>query len=232
MALLIGVFWFALAKGVDKAIKEPAASFLSSSDSLASQPHDYKQEPLTGSNKQDHRPGKTQQTTNEGGDWVDAERFTARQGEVCIAVTLARVGRIPLAQFREEGTSKENLLAIDVRISNSGQTHKIDYRTWGHDGFDLLGSRSPQLHDNFKNRYRGISFGFGTEVVGQVKDEAIYPGKWLDDVLVFERPLENIQYLRLELPASAFGGKGAIRFQIPARLITKDPNAEKWWWRK
>ena len=41
------------------------------------------------------------------------------------------------------------------------------------------------------------------------------------DVLVFEEPLANADSLRLELPASAFGGTEAVRFEIPKSVIVR-----------
>ena len=44
---------------------------------------------------------------------------------------------------------------------------------------------------------------------------SIYPQNEHRDLVVFELPVENIQWLRLELPASNFGGSGMLRFEIP-----------------
>jgi hypothetical protein len=40
-------------------------------------------------------------------------------------------------------------------------------------------------------------------------------------VVVFEGPVARAEYLRPELPASAFGGTGKLRFQIPKSMIEK-----------
>jgi hypothetical protein len=50
---------------------------------------------------------------------------------------------------------------------------------------------------------------------------SIWPGKSVEDVVVFEEPVVRAEYLRLELPASAFGGTGKLRFQIPTEMIEK-----------
>jgi hypothetical protein len=49
--------------------------------------------------------------------------------------------------------------------------------------------------------------------------ETIGPGGSFTETLVFERPSENAIYLKLELPAAAFGGTGPLNFEIPQRLI-------------
>jgi hypothetical protein len=79
----------------------------------------------------------------------------------------------------------------------------------------------PRLTDNLGNRYKRITFGLGTTVVGRVNQESIHPGKTVDDVLVFEEPLANADVLRLGLPASAFGGTGEIKFEIPKSMIRR-----------
>ena len=76
-----------------------------------------------------------------------------------------------------------------------------------------------RLTDNFKNTYKRVNFGLLAEVKGQIKSESIYPGKTVNDLLVFEVPLKNVQYLRLELPAENIGGSGKLRFQIPQSKI-------------
>ncbi len=42
-------------------------------------------------------------------------------------------------------------------------------------------------------------------------------------MLVFERPVDAAEYLRLELPASVVGEKGVLRFQIPKKMIGAEP---------
>jgi hypothetical protein len=77
-----------------------------------------------------------------------------------------------------------------------------------------------ELTDDKGNRYKAINFGFGSSVIGQVTgSESIYPGKSLDDVLVFESPIERAQSLRLELPAENIGKSGKIVFRIPRSMI-------------
>ena len=47
--------------------------------------------------------------------------------------------------------------------------------------------------------------------------QIIQRGGAIDDVITFEASQVDVGFLRLELPASAFGGKGQLRFQIDAR---------------
>jgi hypothetical protein len=78
------------------------------------------------------------------------------------------------------------------------------------------------LEDNFGNTYKRINFGFSSNPVGAVeRSESIYPNKSVSDVLVFEMPIDTIEYLRLELPAKNFGGTGMLRLEIPKQMIAR-----------
>ncbi len=84
------------------------------------------------------------------------------------------------------------------------------------------GRYAASLTDNFGNPYKRLSLDPGSQVPGQISSAtSIYPGKRLEDLLVFEPPIENLQFLRLELPAAAFGGTGTLRLQIPKTMIRR-----------
>jgi hypothetical protein len=118
----------------------------------------------------------------------------------------------------EEGESQNALCQIGLRITNRGATSKIDYQGW--QGNNIFSSYA-QLTDDIGNRYKRIDFGFATKVVGQVKSDSIYPGKSLEEALVFEAPVEAAKYLNLELPAKNIGEKGTIRLRIPRTFSSK-----------
>ena len=46
---------------------------------------------------------------------------------------------------------------------------------------------------------------------GRIDSTSIYPGKSLTDVLIFEPPVRDIQYLNLELPGKNVGVDGCDR---------------------
>jgi hypothetical protein len=64
------------------------------------------------------------------------------------------------------------------------------------------------------NHYKAVGFGFGSDIVGQIKSESIYPGQSVDDLLIFEVQVGAAKYLKLELPASNVGETGTIRLRI------------------
>ncbi len=116
-------------------------------------------------------------------------------------------------------TSKEKLLMITLKIENTDVNRKIEYRGWGR-SIGVIDSDAATLTDNFDNRYKRITFGFGDRIDGQISSESIYPAMSITDVLVFEAPVRNAEYLNLELPASAFSGNGTLRLRIPISMMT------------
>ena len=142
-------------------------------------------------------------------EWLDAQK-PVRKGNVQIELTRVLVGKIPLKSVGDQtGQSTDVLCQISLRITNRASASKIDYVGWQGNSF----SSNAKLTDDVGNRYKGINFGFGTEVVGQVKSESIYPGKSLEDILVFEAPVDAAKYLNLELPGGNVGEE-EIRFRL------------------
>ena len=117
--------------------------------------------------------------------------------------------------------SEDNLLMLKLNLLNTNPTKKVEYNSWS--GKDISFDRDyASLRDNFDNSYKRISFGLGSYPVGAVERvEFIYPNKSVTDVLVFEVPLDTMEYLRLELPAENFGGTGMLRLQIPKAMIKR-----------
>jgi predicted RNA-binding Zn-ribbon protein involved in translation (DUF1610 family) len=107
-----------------------------------------------------------------------------------------------------------NCFQVAIRVTNRSKTRKIDYRTWA-DRF----LNTATVKDEFGNYYRGVSLPWNKEFVGRTEDEAILPGKFVDDVLVFEQPLEQAKTLVLTLPLSNVGLKDEIAFTIPISAI-------------
>ena len=88
----------------------------------------------------------------------------------------------------------------------------------------VAGKNAATLTDNFGNPYKPfkVNVALGEEIPGQISAEtSIYPEKNIEDLLVFEPPLENIEFLRLELPAAACGMTGTLHLQIPKSMIRR-----------
>jgi DNA-directed RNA polymerase subunit RPC12/RpoP len=158
-----------------------------------------------------------QQATPE---WASA-RDAVQQGDVRVQVTTVRVDFALVKSLGSASKSKEKLLLIGLRMENLSDSKKIDFRGFAGDHFDFSSNSSASLKDNFENVYKRISFGGVADIEGQVNSASVYPGKPINDLLVFEPPIDKASSLRLELPASAFGGEGRLRIEIPADMIVR-----------
>ena len=136
-----------------------------------------------------------------------------------LRLTSCRIGTVALKDISgDQGVSKEKLLSLGISLTNLSETSKMTYQTWAGSGFSISKDHAT-VTDNFGNVYRRIDFGFSNDVIGSTKTGSIYPGKSLTDVLIFEKPIDRIENLRLELPASNFGGTGTVYVEIPKSLI-------------
>jgi len=148
--------------------------------------------------------------------WTKSD--TVRKGDVQISVIelFARYG--PVYGPGPEGfvVTKPAGLTMTVNVKNLSSTKKMDFTTWR-----VKPSSSNKdyasLSDSSGNSYKQIVLESVLQDTGD--DASIYPGKSFDDLIMFQVPVDNIQWLHLELPAANFGGWGTLRFEIPASRI-------------
>lgn len=140
-------------------------------------------------------------------------------------VNVARpmIGHVSLHLGDSLEASKEPLLKIALSIESKNQNRKLDYKGWGPKYG--LAKNPAYVRDEFGNRYKPLSFGLLT-VDGQVMHtQAVYPGKPLQERLVFERPIDAAQFLILELPGEAMGVVG--RFEAVMYAPGREPEVKK-----
>jgi hypothetical protein len=164
----------------------------------------------------------TEPSTNQEAQYIDASQRSAQQGNVRVSVTEVRVGRVDLVGFGGKGLSEHEQLQIKVLVKNLSNTKIVAFSRW--QGCDLFRTDHVPLHDDFGNSYRNMVSGiFGSWVAEKEKDAGInndiYPGMQVEDLLVFNPPVEGIKYLRLTLEAENFGGEGTLKFHIPVSMI-------------
>jgi hypothetical protein len=148
--------------------------------------------------------------------WFDISRNPYQVDDVRLRLGHVIVGRVQQVLI-ERSETPDDCLGVQLRIENIGKTRKIDYRGWA-----TSAASSIRLHDNFGNPYRRREPDLLSTFVGQVREPtAIHPGEHVDDLLVFEKPIPKISYLRLELPAAALGGTGTFRLHIPGSVIRR-----------
>jgi len=163
-------------------------------------------------------PGPPQPTEQ----WISATNVI-RQEHVQVRITSVNVRRVGVKDmFGDLHLSKEAHLVIKIEIANLSMGKKIDFSTWRGGYFNFGFDKDfASLTDDNDNTYRRINFGVSTVPVHSVDRESIYPREFIEDVLVYEVPVDAAKWLRIELPASNFNGDGTLRFQIPASMIKK-----------
>ncbi|MCX7013853.1 MAG: hypothetical protein NTW86_15100 [Candidatus Sumerlaeota bacterium] len=156
--------------------------------------------------------------TEEVAEWARVPS-AVRQGEIQVRVKSARLGKIPLKDlFGESTRSTEDLLSVALEVTNSSKTKKINFLSWRGQDF-AFGRDFAVLTDDSNNVYKRITFGATTQIVGSADRQSVYPGKSIADILVFEKPIDNLKWLHLEIPAGNVGGEGMFRFEIPGNMI-------------
>jgi hypothetical protein len=155
--------------------------------------------------------------------WIDAERAAGRIADIRVRVVSVIYDHVRGNQLGTIGQSKKKCLIVRLNIENLSPTKKHSYHLWGdRTSLGIGGERfHATLKDEFGNSYLPIEFGLFTEVGGQQRSGvSIYPGKPLEDVLVFEEPVGKAKVLKLELPGGALDKPGSYRFRIPISMVT------------
>lgn len=148
------------------------------------------------------------------GEWVDAGKEGVQQGDVRVRLLSAAVR--PIEVRGPDGSprlSKEKYLVLRLRLQNLGFTRKVEFDSWAAPA--TAERPAPTLKDNQGKNYR-LKPAPGATAPGRVP---LAPSKTVEDLLLFEAPPATVEYLRLELPAEAFGGSGPLRLQLPRALI-------------
>jgi predicted Zn finger-like uncharacterized protein len=203
VALVIGLVWLGLIGAFSTAVDEVAKHKNATAQVAEAKPP----------------PANTPRPEQAKQEWINAQDHTAVQGDVRVGITSAVVDFVQLNDITGRANSKERLLILRVRLENQSDTRKVEYQGWGHTTLFDLKEKTPVLKDNFGNAHHRARWQLGVTVPGQVVAKSIRPKETLDDVLIFDRPVDKAEFLRLELPASAFGGTGWLRFQIPKEMI-------------
>jgi len=166
--------------------------------------------------------------TDDDVKWTDAAAGTAQCGDVTIKIVSAVIGRVPLVSQVKESTSKDPALMITVELQNSGKKGKVAYKSWS---LGMSSGGSPKLTDNVARSYPMRSKGAygGYLVRGQLNDAPIEPSGTIEDILVFQRPINDgkVKVLRLTLPAAAFSEKGSVNFEIPIEMLKEGDETGK-----
>src|SRR5438874_4500931 len=152
------------------------------------------------------------------GEWVDASANAVQMNDLRVRVLGVRSGNVELESQGKQTFSTEKYLAIRLAVSLEGIVfQQIPYAPWA-DAANAPSKHSPILTDNLERPYPQKTFA-GRKIVGRADRNFLTPGRLVNEVLIFPVPPAKVEYLRLKLPASAFGGAGEFRFQIPRSMV-------------
>jgi hypothetical protein len=151
-------------------------------------------------------------------EWVDASKGAAQFDDLWLRLTSVTVEPVELASAPQKRLTTEKWLIVRVQATNNGVRRRIDYESWA-DTSTAPSRHVPILRDSGGRTFRQKTFLSDVLPVGQLRHGVLLPGKWIDDVLVFELPGERFDWLRLELPLSAFGEEGKVQWLIPRRMV-------------
>jgi hypothetical protein len=201
VVLLAGVLWFrpfgAVFKRIDSAANQTDSDHVANAAGMAHSKRD-------------------QSSAGKEAAWAEASKGPVQHGGVGVQLAAVTVRNIKIKDLLgEESVPATKYLTISIHLLNTNATHKIDFLGWS-----AVEGPGAVLEDDSGKRYQPLCLGPGVEILGQVRMAiSLDPGKALEDLLVFEPPRNEIHFLRLELPAAAFGDTGSLRFQIPKEMI-------------
>lgn len=164
------------------------------------------------------RPGRLTLTT------FAARKPLAVLGHLEVRLVDYGLGPVKLNRLGDKTESKEPLLWLRLAIENKSETKKADYRTWR--GRLITVEKDFAIaRDSFDNRLKRIDFGIGTKITGACDDEeSIYPGKTVQDMLVFEAPVKRAASVRFALPRGNLGEEGeSIEVELAVEDLTPPP---------
>ena len=163
--------------------------------------------------------------------WTDTSK-SALIDEVRVKIERVQYGAI-LAKDENNVVQKSassNYLQVYLIIENTGREGAISYKSWYGSEFEVSGQKfAATLRDDTGQTYPMMTFGDVSRIAGHVDTATLATNntgdnqRFANDVVVYELPEtldpSSHKFYRLEMPAAAFGGRGAVRFQIPAESI-------------
>jgi hypothetical protein len=114
------------------------------------------------------------------------------------------------------GTTKtiKGFLIITLKIENLSPNEELRYSGWSARSAAI--DQAATLKDDRDVVVKQFDEFVGTEqIVGQIQSASIQPAGSTKEVLVFQRARPSTRYLKLSLPAKAYGGTGELRIKIP-----------------
>lgn len=115
----------------------------------------------------------------------------------------------------------ERMFCIAVAVTNKSQEKKIDFEGWANSiGFAIL-------RDNLGNKYKMVDFGLGVSYPGKIESASIYPGKSVEEVLLFEMPIDKATSFELTLSGERVGESRDLVIEFPRTAIIDKEEEER-----
>ena len=159
------------------------------------------------------------------GDWADATRFALQVGDVRVQVVGAEVRPVEVQSGGRTRWTKEPYLVIHLRAHRQGGAREFSDNQWDQSG-PVAQTAKPTLADLAGKQYALASLEL-RDVTAHKLNSTFFPVGVVDEVFVFEPPPTNVDALRLELAAEAWGGSGSLKFTLPREMIRAGRTAPK-----
>lgn len=150
-------------------------------------------------------------------DWVDASKAALQQGSVRVQVSGVSVGPVNAESARLNRQLPARCLFIHLRVHQVELAADFAARAHQAQPADAPLRPRPRLTDNTGKHYSLLEVADPAH--RQAVRSSVFPVSFQSEVFAFDVPAAGVEYLRLEVPADAWGGKSAFRFTIPAAMI-------------
>jgi hypothetical protein len=153
-------------------------------------------------------------------EWVDSSKGSWQQNDVRVAVTSTSVGPVELTgPDQKKKWTAEKYLQVWLHVENAGVARKLECQGW-----EPAPGAAPRLNDTDDKELALKTFEGDFQPAGRPHAAALFPGRGVDYLLVFEKPAATGGPLRLELPGKAWGGSEPARFEIPRSSLLSWPS--------
>ena len=144
--------------------------------------------------------------------WIDASTSAAVVRFISVRIVSAEV--VPSLDGAA-GSSPRMIITVELR---NGGGRDVDFQGWTRGGV----ARDAKLFDDSGNACRPKFLGRAA-MPGRGPPMSIAAGRAAREVLAFEAPPDEAEYVLIELPAAAFGMDATVRLKIPAEMISEQP---------
>jgi hypothetical protein len=162
-------------------------------------------------------PGSRDNAALRDPEWADASQAALQQGPMQVQVLSASISPVKANSSPTKTIGQAEYLFIRLRTQQAEAAS--DFAT---KRTPVTGPRSEQPRPTLTDKTGRVYQAKDIQQVAAVENKrrsGVFPVSSHDEVIVFETPPSGLEFLRLEVPAEAWGRKGAFRFTIPGSMI-------------